>query len=108
MLPFKIKLLVLKIRKATRFYECHIIFYTVFLCMYWKHFYCHRITTIRIVNYIHIYIRFHRWVVGGDSRNGGVFGTHTDPATSCRHLLNFHNFDFHIYMTPLYSRRTLI
>lgn len=58
--------------------------------------------------YTYIYIRFHRWVVGGDSRNGGVFGTHTDPATSCRHLLNFHNFDFHIYMTPLYSRRTLI
>lgn len=56
MLPFKIKLLVLKIRKAIRFYECHIIFYTVFLCMYWKHFYCHRITTIRIVDYIHIYI----------------------------------------------------
>jgi len=46
------------------------------------------------------------WVFGGDSWNRGVLLFHIDPATSCRHLLNFHNFDFHIFMAPLYSPGT--
>jgi len=64
------------------------------------------------LNHDHIYIYIYPispmagWVFGGDSWNRGVLLFHIDPATSCRHLLNFHNFDFHIFMAPLYSPGT--